>query len=480
MIEWLDERPLSQAGNVLLEPPVSESAGRQQIQVSPLETLAEPVGLVPAIVTGLPVSLWAGSEITDLAHLIARVPVRESAAMQTLLYTLLLSESTPSRNSEAAEILLLARIDRLLDLGATDPAQALAEQGRPEHSAALFQRWFDATLLTGTEVQSCEVLGRAPHLAPDYAARIFCDARSGDWQTAALLLETAHALDLLPPALLDLLDRFLSPDIFEGAAPLPAPRNPDPLTFRLFETIGERLPTAPLPRAFAAADLRDVAGWKAQIEAAERLTRVGALAPNQLLGFYTERRPSASGGVWDRVAAVQRFDAALRARDVRVVTETLAPAWHAMQAADLEMPFAVLFAEELAALSLSDPDARVLAWHIQLMSTSYEKAGTRPPRDTESDRFLAALARGEPGQAPAPDAMARAIVEGFASASGTTTIDLTAPRLGETILRAMHDFDSGANGNPTQLSRALTALRAVGLEDTARRAALQLMLREDR
>ena len=48
------------------------------------------------------------------------------------------------------------------------------------------------------------------------------------------------------------------------------PGAPDPLTFRLFETIGERLPTAALPRAFAHADLRDVAGWKAQIEAAER------------------------------------------------------------------------------------------------------------------------------------------------------------------------------------------------------------------
>jgi hypothetical protein len=39
-------------------------------------------------------------------------------------------------------------------------------------------------------------------------------------------------------------------------------------------------------------------------------------------------------------------------------------------------------------------------------------------------------------------------------------------------------FDRGARGNLDELTRALSTLRAVGLEDTARRAALQLMLLE--
>ena len=51
-------------------------------------------------------------------------------------------------------------------------------------------------------------------------------------------------------------------------------------------------------------------------------------------------------------------------------------------------------------------------------------------------------------------------------------------QLGEAILRTMNLFARGAQGNLGDLSKSLAALRAVGLEDTARRATLQLMLLE--
>ena len=55
-----------------------------------------------------------------------------------------------------------------------------------------------------------------------------------------------------------------------------------PLLFRLHEAIGEPLPTGNLPRSYAVADLRDLAGWKPQLEAAERLAVTGALPANRL------------------------------------------------------------------------------------------------------------------------------------------------------------------------------------------------------
>ncbi|MFD3189607.1 hypothetical protein ACFMPD_04945 [Sedimentitalea sp. HM32M-2] len=474
VIEWLGRHPIHPSGPVLYEPPVSESALQPPVEVSRLDTQASPIGLVPARITGLPASLWAGSATDDLVGLVQNVPVQRSPAMQTLLYTLLLSETVPPADDRPDGALLLARIDRLMELGATDPALALAEQVNPSRSAALFRRWFDASLLTGAEDQGCELIAQAPHLAPDYATRIFCTARLGDWQTAALTLETAHALNLLPPQQMDLLDRFLSPDVFEGAPPLPAPQAPDPLTFRLFETIGERLPTASLPRAFATADLRDIAGWKAQLMAAERLTRIGALAPNQLLGLYTARRPSASGGIWDRVRALQSFDRALQARDSAAVARALPAAWDSMRQAGLEVAFASLFASDLKRLPLDDPAAGDLAWRILLLSPQYKSAARHTPRRDPESTFLAALAQGDPGRVPAPNTLARAIVDGFSSTPDPTPPDPA--RLGETILRAMQDFDAGARGNPAELGRALGTFRAVGLEDTARRAALQLML----
>ena len=93
------------------------------------------------------------------------------------------------------------------------------------------------------------------------------------------------------------------------------PKHITPLIFRMREAIGEPLPTPPLPRAFANADLRPITGWKPQIEAAERLAVSGAIDENRLLGLYTERLPAASGGVWERVDAMQEFDAAYRADD---------------------------------------------------------------------------------------------------------------------------------------------------------------------
>lgn len=518
VIDWLGQPdsapPLP--STVLLEPPVTGSAAHPQITVTPLQALLPPIGLVPPSATGLPIDLWRGSSPNDIADLIRSVSVQGTPAMQSLLFTLLLSESRPLQ--EEGDAILLARLDRLIALGAADPAQALVEQAGPSTTPARFQRWFFTTLISGDEDRACAALIASPFLAPDYRARIFCAARRGDWPTAALMLESAHALGMLPKAQLDLLDRFLNPDIFELAPPLPLPDHPDPLTFRLYETIGERLPTAPLPRAFAAADLRDLAGWKAQLEAAERLTRAGALNPNQLLGLYTDRSPAASGGIWDRVQALQHFEAALNSASSDAVASALPTVWEAMQQAGLEVGFSDLFSTQLARFNLTGAEAE-LSWRIRLLAPTYEIASHSVPSVSVENTFLAALAQGTPGQpgsntsatttqtteGEAPAALGdtdrnelqsnsarratragysplmQSITQGFEdSAEVPEKIQrlLDNGQLGEAILRTMNLFARGAQGNLGDLSKSLAALRAVGLEDTARRATLQLMLLE--
>ncbi|WP_291728840.1 hypothetical protein [Leisingera sp. F5] len=479
-IDWLNQpQPRSGLpGTVLLEPPVAGTAAFPSVSVTPLESLVPPIGLVPASATGLPADLWRGSNADVVTRLIETVPVRGSPAMQALLFTLLLSESRPP--AAAGDRILLARLDRLLALGATDPSQALVEHAGPTDSKDRFTRWFDATLLTGSEDASCAALTASPHLSDSYAARIFCAARRSDWPTAALMMETAHALELLPENQMQLLDRFLNPDLFELAPPLRRPADPDPLTFRLFETIGEAMPTAPLPPAFAAADLRDIAGWKAQLEAAERLARGGALNPNQYLGLFSARKPAASGGIWDRVAAVQQLESDLSSGNADAIARSLPRAWKAMQQAGTETVFADLFGEPLTRASLNGRTA-ALAWRIRLLSPAYELAAHDAPADGGADPFLAALAQGRPGDAAAPSAMAEAISLGFDTMAPVPPAIrqlLDNGQLGEAILRSMVLFAQGADGNLGDLTAALAAFRAVGLEDTARRAALQLMLQE--
>ena len=479
VIDWLSNPPENLPGTVLLEPPVTQTGVQPDVEVTPLEALSPPLGLVSSSVTGLPVDMWQNSDPSRLAELISRVPVKYNPAMQRLLFTLLLSEARAPSEPNALETLLLARLDRLMQLGAADPVQSLVQLAGPTDSRERFQRWFDATLLTGDEDRSCTALIAQPHLSQDYAAQIFCKARRGDWASAALTLEAAHALQVLPPEDLAVLDRFLSPELFEDAEYLPQPDNPDPLSFRLFEAIGERLPSTPLPRAFANADLRDVAGWKAQVEAAERLTRIGALTPNQLLGLYTERAPAASGAVWDRVAAIQRFESALETGNREAIAKTLLAVWGQMRRVGLEVPFAELFAGRLSQVTLPDPAAENLRWRILMLSELYETAALTPPDQSVDSQFLTALAQGDPGRAPSPSPLADAVAEGFAWAapipSDINTL-LANGQLGEAILETMELFAHGSRGNLVDLTAAIATLRRVGLEDTARRAALNLLI----
>ncbi|AMY70029.1 hypothetical protein [Frigidibacter mobilis] len=160
---------------------------------------------------------------------------------------------------------------------------------------------------------------------PTFPARIFCLARGGDWNAAALTLSTGEALGHIDAETGTLLARFLDPELADGAEDLPLPARPSPLVLRLMEAVGQPMPTTTLPLAFAQSDLRSNSGWKTRIEAGERLARTGAIGPNLLLGLYTERGPAASGGVWDRVAAVQALEAALAASDMDAVARALSP-----------------------------------------------------------------------------------------------------------------------------------------------------------
>lgn len=469
-IDWLRQTPTVTLQ--LSEPPVAQGVETPDIAV---DTLGAPgrsgVGLLPSHVTGLPATLWQNSRADSLARRIAGLDPDRLPAMQALLYTLLLAETNPPGLSDAPpETLLLARIDKLIEMGALDQAEALVEAADPA-TPALFSRWLDIGLLLGEEEAQCKALTETPRLSPSYAARVFCTARAGDWQAASLTLGTANALGLLTDEEDALLLRFLDPDLFEGEPILTIPRAVTPLTFRLYETIGEARPTSGLPLAFAHADLRERAGWKARLEAAERLARTSALSENHLLGLYFEGKPSASGMIWDRVSALQAFDRALTNGDTTALSDTLPAAWAAMQAVHLEVPFARLYGSRLLAQGLSGTTAR-LARNIALLSPAYELAAAKGPKD-----FLAGLARGTPPRLPT-NSTHRAIADAFHGAGVPQDIStmLARGQLGEVILVAMNLMEDGALGNLAALTEALAIFRAVGLEDTARRAALQTLL----
>ncbi len=491
-IDWLSQSVSTPAGTKLPpadakpdEPPVTEKGFLPDtVATSVIDGPSrDAIGLIPSKKSGLPERLWGVGLTDEIAAHLTGEEVETLPALQGLFRTMLLAEAKPPVDSDGSGRLLMARIDKLLSLGALDEAQALigaAGATGPE----LFRRSFDIALLTGAEDRACDQMRAAPDLAPTFPARVFCLARSGDWNAAALTLRTAQALGYISPEQDALLSRFLDPDLYEGE-PTPAPPVPvTPLDLRMFEAIGEPLPSLGLPLAFAHAELGPSTGWKAQLEAAERLARAGVLEPNRLLGIYTEREPAASGGIWDRIDAFQRFESALGAGAAARVADTLPNAWDRMTEAEVETVFAALFANKLMALDLTGEAGRI-AFRVALLSPEFASAAARREPLDITESFLIGLAKGDVSGMIAPDSLGRAIAPAFngppAPPEGTESGRLlTQDRYGEAVLTAIERISVGVQGDLRQVTEGLSTLRAAGLEDVARRTALELMLLERR
>ncbi len=467
----IDEPPVADTGGALPEPVATTSLDGPQ---------PDAVGLIPPAVSGLPRDFWGAGLTREIAEALIAHPDGDLPALRQLFLTILMAELAAPADSGGKGELLQVRIDKLLALGALEQAAALI-QAAGDTSPELFRRAFDVALLTGAEDRACDGMAGAPLLAPTVPARIFCLARAGDWDTAALTLHSAEALGEIGPDQAALLARFLDPDLFEGEPPPPAPSPVTPLDWKMFEAIGEPLPTEGLPVAFSYAEMSPKSGWKAQIEAAERLTRGGTIPPNVILGLYTERQPAASGGVWDRASAFQRFEAALQSGDVTRVSQTLPPVWARMQEAELEVPFAVLFGKALIDLPL-EGEAAEIAFRVALLSPSRELAAERLQANGPVETFLAELAAGDVAGVLPPDSMGRAIAAAFRDPAlppdGATLLEEN--RRGEAVLLAIRSVGRGVKGDLRGVTEGLSLLRAAGLDGVARRTALELMILERR
>ncbi len=333
------------------------------------------------------------------------------------------------------------------------------------------------SLLTDRPDRACATMNANPSVAPTFTARIFCLARGGDWSSAVLLLGTGEAVGEISEDEGDLIARFLDPELFEDEPALPPDTTLTPLEFQMRMAIAERPYAAGLPLAFVHADLSVLAGWRAQLDAAERLTRSGAIAPQQWLAIYTAQAPSASGAVWDRVGAVQAFDTALLAGDAGQAGQLLAPAWRAMEGAGLGIAFADIYGERLLRTPLVG-DAGILARRVGLLSPAYEQVAQMAVAQDAAERFAFAIAQGlPPAQVPRGNPIDTAIAAAFAGTfpEHRYSLYLEQNRLGEALLRAAIVLGQGTP-DPNDLTDALVLFRVVGLEDLARRTALQLHL----
>lgn len=476
-IDWLSDSIAIAPEEQPASPPPS-TATPSEILVAPINApVPDRAGLIDARRLGLPAGLWGASTASDLARLITVMPEIETPALRLLFRDLLLARLDPPVDAIADDSLFLARVDKLLSMAELGLAEDLLhEAGTPEPS--WFRRAFDIALLEGTETEACETIERTPEISPTFQARIFCLARNGNWEVAALTLGTAEALDLLDPDEEQLLLKFLDPELFEGDPAPPVPDHPSPLTFRLYEAIGERLDTEALPTAFATADLTQNVGWRTRLRAAERLARAGVVPAEALLAQFLSNKPAASGGIWDRVDSVQKLVLALDKEDTNAVTNILPDAWSHMLSAGYGSAMAPWLARRISGLELGK-SAHHDVFEVALMAGDNRLARSHlgPSRE---DATLLALAEGRVGDIADASPLVTAVKRAL---SGLPPSDrflrlVEDGRPGEALLLGVAQLAEGPSGDPSAIGDALSLLSSLGLKPVAERIALELMLAE--
>ncbi|MBP7241409.1 hypothetical protein [Amaricoccus sp.] len=456
------------------------------ITVTPLDPVSrDAVGLLKPDVSGLPRRLWGDATADEVRALVLEHPVAGSPAARALFRRVLLAEADPPAGSGPGSVVLLARLDRLLELGALDEAEGVILAAGPE-TPELFRRWFDVGLLTQRAQPQCEALRRNPALSPTLPARVFCLARGGDWNAAEITLTLGQGVGSISPEQEALLARFLDPALFEEDPEPPIPRPLTALDFTLREAVGLPRPPGQLPLAFLWSDLTEHTPMRMRIEAAERLTLAGSAGADALLGAYRSGTPAASGGIWDRAAATQALDAALAAGEPAGIAAALAAADAALSQRGLRAALAAAYAPALAAIDPAQLPAEARGEVVELLLLGGESgAASRAAGPTPDARIAALLAVAGVGAAPSgppADPRLAAALSGLADREPADErekrlgAEVAAGRAGFAIVEALALVAPGPGVDPASLEAALFALRTAGQTDAARAIALQALL----
>lgn len=457
-----------------------------QIEVTFVSSEVSPdaIGILAPALTGLPANLWGDMTADAVANMIRNFPTTGTPEGKSLFQRILLAQANPTFDVSQNGAILQARIERLFEMGAIEEAEALVNLTQPlPHD--IFDIAFKVAIISDRTTQVCNALKAAPALSPDISARIYCLARSGDWNAAAMTLSLSASIGMIDHPHEEMLVRYLDPELFEGE---PDPTAPDPFTtmdFVLREAVFLPRPNNSMPLPYIYRDIEAFAPLRAQIEASERLVKAGSMPPKQLFAAYRNGIAASSGGVWGRKNAVDILDKALEEQDAAKIIAAALTAAKALEEVGLLHAMAIEYGEHLATLAHdgTDTDNKILALaHMAGVSAGHSEG----PQDLSvQDRLAGQLVmRNLPQNTADESTLTKAIVQWIRKETVATT---TSKRLhgmlengnhGQAILAALELLSNGANGDPEDIRTGLQILSTAGQQDAARRIAVQILLLE--
>ena len=489
-IPWLSESLKAETGRNW-QNGVGPLVGNDAIDVSPLDgTTLDGKGILSSNQTGFPKDLWGKSSALRVRKALLDHEVGGVPEVRAAFIRILLAETKPPLGATPKSEVLLARVDRLMDLGALDQAEALLEHtGYQDHEQ--FRRAFDVAILTERTGKVCRDLRTTPSLSPTLPARIFCLARAGDWNAAEITMSLGREIGDISSETEEILAWFLDPQLFEGEE---APPIPDPITaldYVLRDAVALPRPSGPLPLAFLHLDIHEEAPMRARIEAGERLVRAGVVAPNVLFHAYRAGKPAASGSVWDRADAVQKLDKAFTSKEVPELQKCLEDTDNLLSDHGLRLAFATTYAGQLSALKPAEFSRASRHQIFELLLLAGETDKARDWIGTSQDPRQQLLLHLIDSETAVPDEerlgdLEKAAYAGLDTLPGYSEeaeyfVEMASSgQTGIVLLEVLEMLSDGLETDPGDLRTALHVLNRIGLSKIASRIALETLLLQPR
>ena len=168
------------------------------------------------------------------------------------------------------------------------------------------------------------------------------------------------------------------------------------------------------------------------------------------------------------------LNTALAGNNSKTTYNAVSNLWREARPVGVLVPLSRVFSRQLIDADIGHEGT--IVFKLLLLSDQYEQAALIENLST-TDAFLAATARGDPSETFPIHEDYFLIQNAFVSNPNSALIKMARQgRIGEAILRALATLQNGIDGDQVAFKEGFATLRALGLEDVARRVALQYLL----
>ena len=269
------------------------------------------LGIIPSNITGIDTDIWRKVNEQTLYNELQSLPDLQFHSAQTFLKRVLISETNPpllSKKSRlSGSLYLIARLDKLIKIGALDEAESLINQVAQINSD-LFIRLSKISFLTGRLGPMCDKLNKQPSLSNDLSVRVICLSKLNDWNAAVLILSSAVSLNLLDKNREMLLINYLDPDVsLQTTLPFDY-TNFDEIDFylgNLAKNFNSKLTDSVKYHYASHINNNNLVD---KILAAEALVTKKSISVSTLFDIYRSNTIEGSKGFWGRMRAIKNLD----------------------------------------------------------------------------------------------------------------------------------------------------------------------------